>query len=973
MKNSWLLLPTFFSLLLANSVLGQNNCPALPKKTSFDTLAYIKAEIPTDAARPLGLWLGQGIVQRTPTERRPGYIPSNKPSWAIATAVAWNYARNVNQRVEYPKIGYWMATLVQETELRCATGLTWSAPAQVPNAYDPAIVYAAQINNGCLQIEGPTSAYSALQQAYPLGRFPTANYHTLMEGVDGYEASALVKTYYDNYTGQIFNYNMGWNFYKNVDCKRQYDAYAYEKMTASNYNAGPNAFLSAKTILDNTGPGCWTGLPAATAGYANDIASWISVFENNTSYCGYPAGSTWGGYYNANMAWADVTHYLGIIDNMYPEINFATAVIPSVQAAFVAKAGSIAGTIPFQQFGSVIDAIVLKLPLERPTYVEGSPTGGALNCSGATLPYGHVEILDGSTTMCLGNSVTLELVVDAGGGTSPTYKWMNAAGTVIGTARTITITPTATGVFKYAAQICNSAGCYTVYSNTQSTCQDTRDLNGFKVTVSNCSSCTFTASAASVNTPCTGMNAGKINLTLTNAPANYKVTYTANTPLGPVTNTFNSSGSTVAINNLRDGAYNIILEDIATPTCKAYTNVIVNYTTAVNEYIDATKVSLSADKCTATVKADLKELPAPCNWKLQTYVDNFFQWENQVNLGIQTSTGISTLEKYTRVAAKPEIDPYNNVQLNEAVMTLNTGDRIDIYIALTTGAQAMPYTTRIYDENNVLVSTIVAPAGASNSGPYFAGSYTVTCPTPTLPAYTYSWSPTLTTVTNAAKVSNGTISINFNTPTTYTVTAQNPTNSACKLTDTLIIQPTCATALPVNFVSFDAFLLSDRSVQLNWSTAMEENAAYFQVERSTDGSHFIGLGTLAAAGHSSALETYEYVDQYEVRGTVYYRIAEYDVNGTKMYSGVKAVTGLKKMNLTVYPNPSVNSFNVFVEGEENGKITLIVYDVLGNIAESQTISSNTTTVIGEHLSKGAYILHVRKSDEAAIVQKLIKE
>jgi len=975
MKNSWLLLPTFVLFFLVNSLYGQNNCPALPKKTSFDTLAYIKAEIPTDPARPLGLWLGQGIVKRGPTEFRPGYIPSNKPSWAIATAVAWNYARNIDQRVEYPKIGYWMATLVQETELRCATGLTWSAPAQVPVAYDPATVYAAQINNGCLQIEGPTSAYSALQQAYPYGRFPTANYHTLMEGVDGYEASALVKTYYDSYTGQIFNYNMGWNFYKNIDCKDQYDAYAYEKMTASNYNGGPNAFLAAKTILDNTGPGCWTGLPASTAGYANDIAKWISVFENNTGYCDYPTGSTWGGYYNDNMTWAAVTHYLGIIDNMYPEINFATDVIPSVQAAFVAKAGSLAGTIPFQQFGSVIDAIVLKLPLERPNYVEGSPSGGALNCSGATLPYGHVEILDGSTTMCLGNSVTLELVVDAGGGTAPTYKWFanSTSGTLLGTGKTITITPTSTGVFRYAAQICNSAGCYTVYSNNQNACQDPRNVNGFKVTVTNCSACSFTASATSVNTPCTGMNAGKINLTLTNAPASYKVTYTANTPLGPVSKSFNTSGSTVAIDSLRDGSYNIVLEDLSNPACKAYTNRIVNYTTAVNEYIDAKKVSLSADKCMATVKADLKELPAPCNWKVQTYVDNFFQWENQVNVGLVTSTGISTLDKYNRVAMKPEIDLYNNVQLNEQIMTLNTGDRIDVYIALTVPAQAMPYTTRIYDENNVLVSTIVAPAGASNSGPYHAGSYTVTCPTPALPAYTYTWSPALNTVTNTAKASNGTININFVVPTTYTITAQHPSNAACKLTDTLIIQPTCPTALPVNFVSFNAFLLNEQAVQLDWSTAMEENASYFQVERSTDGMHFLSLGTVVAAGYSSSLQNYHYVDHYAVRGTVYYRIAEYDVNGTKMYSGVKAVYGSKRMSLTVYPNPSVNSFNVFVESEEDEKINLVIYDVLGHVAERKTISSNSITVVGETLARGAYILHVQKPDETLSIQKLIKE
>lgn len=161
-----LLLVGLFAAGFVN-VNAQNNCPAIPKNSKFDTLGYIKAEIPTDKTKTNGLYLGQGIVNRS-GQYRPGYIPTNRPSWGIAIAVAWNYSRNLVQRVEYPKMGYWMATLVQETELRCVTGLSWDLPTKVPTAYNPATVYAAQINNGCLQIEGPGSAYSALQLHIPL-------------------------------------------------------------------------------------------------------------------------------------------------------------------------------------------------------------------------------------------------------------------------------------------------------------------------------------------------------------------------------------------------------------------------------------------------------------------------------------------------------------------------------------------------------------------------------------------------------------------------------------------------------------------------------------------------------------------------------------------------------------------------------------------------------------------------------------
>ena len=512
---------------LPNSSFSQNDCPSLPSRASFDTLGYISANIPTDPNKPAGkLYLGQGWAQRG-SVLRPGFIPSNKPSWAIAIAVAWNLARNLNQRVEYPNINYWMATLIQETELRCATGMTWSDPSHVPDAYNPNTVYAAQINNGCLQIEGPGSAWSALQQSYPNGRIPFDNslYDQLIEGVDGFEASALVKTYYDGYTSQIFNYNVGWDFYNNVDCKRQHDPYAYEKMSASNYNAGPNGFMGNAGIINNTGPGCWSGLAATTAGYGNDIAKWISVLDGNTSYCEYPGGgSAKGPDYNDAVPYSEVTKYLNIIKPMYPDVNFATDLIPYVEAAFIKKAGSLAGTINFEDFGDVIDAIVLHLPMDKPTPVDGSPIGINLGCSGNFLPYGHVDILNGATNMCLGKSVTLELIVDAGNDPNLQFKWFKGDpvnGTLIGTNKIITITPTAVGTEVYSGQICNANGCYTVYSNTQNACQDPRNLNGFNVTTRDCNLCPFVASGTAVDAVCKGTPDGSITLNLVNAPANY--------------------------------------------------------------------------------------------------------------------------------------------------------------------------------------------------------------------------------------------------------------------------------------------------------------------------------------------------------------------------------------------------------------------------------------------------------------------
>jgi hypothetical protein len=112
-NKSWLIAILSLFTLSVSTSFAQNDCPGLPSRAKFDTLGYISANIPTDPGNAAGkMYLGQGWIKRPQDLNtiRPGFIPSNKPSWAIAIAVAWNLARNTNMRVEYPNMNYWMAT-----------------------------------------------------------------------------------------------------------------------------------------------------------------------------------------------------------------------------------------------------------------------------------------------------------------------------------------------------------------------------------------------------------------------------------------------------------------------------------------------------------------------------------------------------------------------------------------------------------------------------------------------------------------------------------------------------------------------------------------------------------------------------------------------------------------------------------------------------------------------------------------------
>lgn len=121
---------------------------------------------------------------------------------------------------------------------------------------------------------------------------------------------------------------------------------------------------------------------------------------------------------------------------------------------------------------------------------------------------------------------------------------------------------------------------------------------------------------------------------------------------------------------------------------------------------------------------------------------------------------------------------------------------------------------------------------------------------------------------------------------------------------------TSVAPLPVSLVAFTAQAAGSRAAQLNWTTASELNNAYFEVERSFDGSTFASIGRVAGQGNKTTSTTYAFTDQAvalpAAASTVYYRLKQVDVDGTAAYSPVRALSfkaGLVAQ-ASLYPNPA---------------------------------------------------------------------
>ncbi|MEO1418628.1 MAG: hypothetical protein AAFW00_25340 [Bacteroidota bacterium] len=94
--------------------------------------------------------------------------------------------------------------------------------------------------------------------------------------------------------------------------------------------------------------------------------------------------------------------------------------------------------------------------------------------------------------------------------------------------------------------------------------------------------------------------------------------------------------------------------------------------------------------------------------------------------------------------------------------------------------------------------------------------------------------------------------------------------------------------LPVEWLFFEAEPVAG-ATQLKWATSSEQNADYFNVERSIDGTFFTSLGTVRAAGNSQTVQNYKFTDENvnNIKGqTIYYRLKQVDFNGANEYSQV---------------------------------------------------------------------------------------
>jgi PKD repeat protein len=714
--------------------------------------------------------------------------------------------------------------------------------------------------------------------------------------------------------------------------------------------------------------------PTSNAQWVRDSVSLAAYVGQPSVYIKFESRSGWG-----NNLYLDNINVKFTPSSSPPVASFTTAATRCVGAPIAFTDGSTnAPTSWTWAFpGSSTPTSTLQSP--SVTYTAAGTytiTHTAANASGTSTPVSSTitvsanpTVAASSATVCRGSAASLT----ASG--AATYNWNTGA-----TTASISVTPTITT--NYTVTGTNAAGC----ANTRTlsvTVNPTPTVAVSSATVCRGTSTNLTASGATTYSWNTGATTSSISVTPT-ITTNYTVTGTT----AGCTNTRTLSVTvnptpTVAVSSAtvcRGTAANLTASGATTyswNTGATTASISVTPTTTTNYTVTGTSTGCTNTRtlsvtvnATPTVAATSKTVCLGAAATLTASGASSYSW----NTGATTSSisvtptittnytvvGTNTLGCSNTRTLAVTVNPLPNVASTSATICAGATATITASGASTyswnTGATTANLTASPISNTNYTVTgtsaagcvktttaTITvgaAPSISVNSSTICAGA------TATLAASgvtTYTWN----TTSNATS-----ISVSPTSTSVYTVTG-NLTGCAVGATQTATVTVNSLPVVTMGTVS-SPLCVANAPVTLSGTPT---------------GGTFSGTGVVgntfdpSVSGQGTFSLLYDYMDGNGCSAT--------DTK-TVNVSLCTGVTELTSTNISIYPNPARDAFNVMMDASLINNTTIELYDAIGKLVIAEKVVNVQTTIKIDALAKGIYTVRI-VSEGKQVSQRIIKE
>jgi predicted esterase len=172
--------------------------------------------------------------------------------------------------------------------------------------------------------------------------------------------------------------------------------------------------------------------------------------------------------------------------------------------------------------------------------------------------------------------------------------------------------------------------------------------------------------------------------------------------------------------------------------------------------------------------------------------------------------------------------------------------------------------------------------------------------------------------------------------------------------------------------------LANGKVYVRWTTSAEENSDHFNIERAGANQQFTTVATVAAAGNSGTLKTYEWVDEHPLANINFYRLTQTDRDGQQQYFPVRKILNRVKWDRYVVatPNPFAGELSVFINVDKVQQVKFTLTDMSGRIVKTinGTYNEGATEVNFDagKLPRGIYVLKA-EGEFFSEVQRVVKQ